>query len=155
MRSGVDKEFAEVYYRSHMNAGSFLMGLFLAYPFHAKDSFKRFTSKLWTILLIAFYALVTVAVKLYFSNNSPRVVYPRAFIGAYMKHHHGFFLSLFVVRFITGRQVNLRFFNARTLQIADKLFVPAFVSSLLVTRLLIQNASKLIRVNFINLVRKV
>lgn len=142
----------KLYYRTHMNGGSFLFGLIFAYPFYSRDAFKRFKSKSWTAGLIVVYALVTIGVKVYLKSNKLDEVYPRAFIGTYMKHHHGIFLSMFIVRFITGREVNLKFINARTLRIADKLFVSAFLSSLLVTRLLIQNSSKLHNVNFLNLV---
>lgn len=135
-----------------MNSGSFLIGLVFGFLDVNKFELNKWSTKLWSFLLFSFYVTFNVAVKVFFINNevTPSVI--TALLGGYMKHHHGIFLSLFVSNFILGNEKLAKLFNQRAFRIAEKLFVSALISSLLLTKFFISTTNVLLEMSFGNMV---
>lgn len=135
-----------------MSSGSFLIGLVCGFLDVNKFELKKFSTKLWSVLLVLCYAAFNVAVKVFFIQNQVEPSIITALFGGYMKHHHGIFLSLFVSNFILGNEKLAKIFNQRTFRIAEKLFTSALLSSLMLTKFFISTTNILLEMSFGNMV---
>lgn len=146
------ESFKEAYYPTHMNSGSFLIGLVFGFLDVNKFELKKLNTKLWSLLLIIFYVAFNIAVKVFFINNEVKASVFTALLGGYMKHHHGIFLSLFISNFILGNDKLAKIFNQKAFKLAEKLFTSAFLSSLLITKIFVSTSNFSLEMAFGNIV---
>lgn len=137
-----------------MNAGNFIVGLVFGYLLHNKINLDKFKGKLITIISIILYFLVPAFTKFMFQINTIEPSIGTALYGAYLKHHEGIFLSIILLNllFQTKCDCLTKFFRLPVFEVFDKLFVPAFFSHLVMTKIFIASTKVLIQISFINMV---
>lgn len=147
-----DESFSEIYRQTHFNSGNFLLGLISGYfALTVLETNKWLTKKSTLILSFITYIVLSFALKSFMMQEKVEVTMFTSIMGAYLKFHHGIFLSLFICGFVFN--MNWRSFCHKMFGIADKMFSSTLLASIFISKFLIFDTNELIELTFLKVVR--
>lgn len=139
-----------------MNAGNFIIGLIFGYLISTKANLKKYKSNLIGCSSIVLYFLLPATFKFLYYANYIKAPIGTALLGAYMKHHDGLFLSLFLWNYVFEKQpsnFHKALYSLPVFKFLEKLFMPTFFCQLFLVKFFIANSSVLIELSWWNIVR--
>ncbi|KAG5683777.1 hypothetical protein PVAND_013041 [Polypedilum vanderplanki] len=149
-----NEKFHEIFYSSHMNVGNFLIGLIFGYLLFNKSScLEKFKSKTITIVSIFLYFLVPPTLKFILQSNYIKSTIVTALFGSYMKHHDGLFLTLILLNLVFKKdnaECCKNFYTLSIFKFCEKLFLSAFFTQIIMTKVFLGNTRSLIELSIIN-----
>lgn len=142
-----------------MNVGNFLIGLIFGHLLYTKSKIlQRFKSKAITIISIFVYLFLPSALKFALQSNNIESTIATALTGAYIKHHSGLLLSIILFNLVFAKGDDdydcYRRLKMFVFRFSEKLFLSAFFTQIIVTKIFLGSAKNLIEMNAVNVVSK-
>lgn len=135
--------------QTHFNSLEFIFGLLGGFLTVNPETNKLIASVKNSTFFVSFvvYVSLSFVIKSFVPLETLSLT---SVLGAYMKFHHGIFLSFFICRFVF--EENFKVCNQKLFAIAEKMFSVTFLTSLVVTKLAISSSKVFIELSLLTVV---